>query len=228
MKFSQMIRNENQDLFQEIFEHPFVKGLGEGHVPSSSIAHYIKADYEYLNAFMQIYGTAISKSVERKDIQYFNDQVNFVLNSEIHPHRNLCEVIGIRYDDLQGFPLPPTADHYVKHMMYHAQQGGVGEIIAALLPCPWTYLEIGQYLMEHYQPSEDHPFYPWISFYAEGEMEQLTHHLCERLDYFSAQSSQAEQRRMKDAFRKSCQLELKFWEMAYTCEEWPGERERIR
>ncbi|SFG43663.1 thiaminase (transcriptional activator TenA) [Halobacillus alkaliphilus] len=221
MSFTEQLRQENHDIFERIFHHSFVEGIGKGRLPSESIAHYIKADYEYLNAFMHIYGIAISKSTEREDIQYFNEQVNFVLHSEVHPHHNLCEYIGIRYEDLQGYPLPPTADHYVKHMMYHAQMGGLGEIIAALLPCPWTYLEIGRYLMEEYEPDKDHPFYPWIKFYAESEMQILTDHLRSRLDHLAEQASEKELNRIRDAFRKSCQLELAFWEMAYTCEEWP-------
>ncbi|MCA1012330.1 thiaminase II [Halobacillus halophilus] len=220
MSFTEQLRQENHDIFERIFHHPFVEGIGNGRLPSESIAHYIKADYEYLNAFMHIYGIAISKSSEREDIQYFNEQVNFVLHSEVHPHHNLCEYIGIRYEDLQGYALPPTADHYVKHMMYHAQMGGLGEIIAALLPCPWTYLEIGRYLMKEYEPDQDHPFYPWIKFYAESEMQILTDHLRSRLDHLAEQASEKELRRIRDAFRKSCQLEWSFWEMAYTCEEW--------
>ncbi|MFC7319607.1 thiaminase II [Halobacillus campisalis] len=221
MSFTEMLRRENNDIFEAVFNHPFVEGIGKGDVPHDSIAHYIKADYEYLNAFMHIYGVGISKSTNRKDIEYFNEQVGFVLNSETHPHQNFCDVIGVGYDELQGYPLPPTADHYVKHMMYHAQLGGLGEILAAMLPCPWTYLEIGQHLMKKYQPGPDDTFYPWIKFYADEEFDTLSHAMRNRLDEVADEASEAERQRMKDAFRKSCQLEWKFWEMAYICEEWP-------
>ncbi|UOQ45100.1 thiaminase II [Halobacillus salinarum] len=224
MTFTELLRKENNDLFEAIFDHPFVRGLGEGNLPAESIAHYVKADYEYLNAFMQIYGTAISKSSAREDILFYNEQINFVLNSEIHPHRNLCEVIGIRYEDLQGYALPPTADHYVKHMLYHAHYGDLSEILAAQLPCPWTYLEIGKHLRDRFQPGEDHPFSPWIHFYADGEMEELTDHLRSRLDELAENVSEAKEARLKDAFRKSCQLEWAFWDMAYNCEQWPSEK----
>lgn len=222
MTFSEILRKENEDLFQLIFEHPFVQGIGRGDVPKEALAHYIKSDFEYLNAFMHIYGIAISKSAERKDIAYFNQQIEFVLNSEVHPHHNFCQQIGVDYEALQGYPLPPTADHYVKHMMYHAHTGGMGEILAALLPCPWTYWEIGLELMKQYEPDENHPFYPWISFYANLRVEAVTMNMRNRLDELADAASPEERQRMKDAFRKSCQLELGFWEMAYTCEEWPA------
>ncbi|MFC7060928.1 thiaminase II [Halobacillus seohaensis] len=221
MSFTETLRRENNDIFEAIFNHRFVDGIGKGDLPHDSIAHYIKADYEYLNAFMHIYGIGISKSTNRKDIEYFNEQVGFILNSETHPHMNFCDVIGVGYDELHGYPLPPTADHYVKHMMYHAQMGGLGEILAAMLPCPWTYLEIGNHLMKKYQPTPNDTFYQWIKFYANEEFETLSNAMRQRLDELADQASETERQRMKDAFRKSCQLELKFWEMAYSCEEWP-------
>ncbi|GGJ88907.1 aminopyrimidine aminohydrolase [Lentibacillus kapialis] len=224
MTFTQMLRKENDDIFRTIFNHPFVDGIGKGEVPDEAIAHYIKADYEYLSAFIRIYGTAISKSAKREDMRFFNDQIQFVLNSEIHPHHNFCDHIGVGYVELQDYPLPPTADHYMKHMMYHAHMGGLGETIGALLPCPWTYLEIGQELKTKYAPSADHPFYQWISFYADESTRDITRNMRQRLDKIAEDASHEEQKHIKEAFRKSCQLELAFWEMAYTCEEWPGEK----
>ncbi|GAA0603664.1 thiaminase II [Virgibacillus siamensis] len=221
MTFSQVLREENKDIFQAIFDHPFVDGIGKGDVPNQAIAHYIKADFEYLNAFMRTYGIAVSKCDLRDDMRFFDEQIQFILNSEIHPHHNFCNHIGVGYDELQGYPLPPTADHYVKHMMYHAQLGSLGETLCALLPCPWTYLEIGQELMEKYQPNQNHPFYQWIRFYADKEVGKITTEMRERLDKIAENSSFKQQQKMKEAFRKSCQLELSFWEMAYTCEEWP-------
>ncbi|ELK46331.1 thiaminase II [Halobacillus sp. ACCC02827] len=221
MSFSTQLRKENQDVFEAIFHHPFVEGLGKGELPKEAVAHYVKADFEYLNAFMHVYGIAVSKSPKREDIELFNDQINFVLHSEVHPHNNLCRYIGKEYEELQGYPLPPTADHYIKHMLYHAHMGSIGEIIAALLPCPWTYLEIGKELTKAYQPDENHPFFDWIDFYAEEEIGGLTGQLCEKLDAYAEQASDEEKNKMREAFRKSCQLELSFWEMAYTVEEWP-------
>ncbi|MDG5472591.1 thiaminase II [Jeotgalibacillus sp. ET6] len=225
MTFTEELRRENEDIFSLIFDHPFVQGIGKGDVPEEALAHYIKADYEYLNAFMKIYGIAISKSSSREDIAYFNKQIDFVLHSEIHPHNNFCEVIGVSYEDLQGYPLPPTADHYIKHMMAHAQLGTLGEIIAALLPCPWTYFEIGRELIKQYSPSEDHPFFPWITFYAEQRVEDVVLVMRERLDALAESASEQEKQRMKEAFRKSCQLEWSFWEMAFSCEKWITEKE---
>ncbi|TGB05069.1 thiaminase II [Halobacillus salinus] len=226
MSFTNQLREENEHLFREIYRHPFVQGIGKGELNPEAVAHYVKADYEYLNKFMQVYGLAISKSAEREEIEFFNEQVQFILHSEVHPHKNLCEYIGIPYEDLQGYDLPPTADHYIKHMLYHALQGGMGETLAALLPCPWTYLEIGKKLeIEFLNESQDHPFQPWITFYTEDAMMDVTNFMRSRLDQLAEKASDSEKQKMREAFHKSCQLEWSFWEMAITCEGWLTEEE---
>ncbi|RKQ33244.1 thiaminase II [Oceanobacillus halophilus] len=228
MSFTEQLRKENDDIFQLIFEHPFVEGIGKGSVPNEAMEHYIKADFEYLNAFMKIYGIAISKSSNRDDIHYFFNKMKFILDDEIHPHHNFCAYIGVPYEALQGHPLPPTADHYVKHMMYHAQTGTLAETLGALLPCPWTYQEIGKELMKKYEPTESHPFYQWITFYGDTGARNVTAEMRERLDTLAESSSPIEKQHISEAFRKSCELELAFWEMAYTCEEWPSKRKVMK
>jgi len=176
---------------------------------------------------MQIYGIAMSKARHREEIAYFSEQIQFTLHDETKAHLNFCDYIETDYESLQDSALPPTADHYLKHMMYHAQTGTLGETLSALLPCPWTYTEIAHELIRNYQPTEQHPFYKWITYYATTEA--ATEEMKKRLDTFADQASLEEKTRMKEAFRKSCQLELGFWEMAFTCERWPGKEkvERI-
>ena len=222
MTFTEELRAANHDMYEMIFQHPFVTGIGRGNLPTEAVAHYVKADFEYLNAFMKIYALALSKADNRADIQYFHETMGFTLNDETEAHLNFCDYLGVSYKAMQQYPLPPTADHYVKHMLYHAYSGTLGEIYAALLPCPWTYLEIGQVLLDQYKPETTHPFYRWISFYANTDSAAFTDGLRARLDTYAAAASPAEKKRMHDAFRKSCQLELGFWEMAWTCETWPS------
>ncbi|WP_077624100.1 thiaminase II [Sediminibacillus massiliensis] len=221
MTFTDDLRKRADNIYEGIFHHPFIKGIAEGNIPKEALIHYVKADYEYLSAFNRVYGIAISKCAEREDMSFFQEQIGFVLNSEIHPHENFCEVAGVDYDDLQGNPLPPTADHYVSHMMKTAMGGSIGELLAALLPCPWTYLEIGQYIMENHHPQASHPFHEWITFYAQGEIRGVTAEIRRKLDRWAETASSTDKEKAATAFIKSCQLEYKFWDMAYEEEEWP-------
>ncbi|MDQ0483466.1 thiaminase II [Guptibacillus hwajinpoensis] len=221
MLFTEKLREEAAPIFEAIYNHPFVRGLANGKLEKEQLVHYVKQDFEYLNTFVRIYGVAISKCETREEMALFNEQISFVLHSEIHPHNNLCRAAGVSYDELQGYSLAPTAHHYTRHMLDAAHTGTLGEIIAALLPCPWTYLEIGQRLMQEVNPSEDHPFYDWITFYGQESMEPVTNQLRSILDEWARTAPEKELKRIRDYFILSCQLEYGFWDMAYRVEEWP-------
>lgn len=226
MSFTQSLRQEADYIFEAIFEHPFVKGIGQGNVKPEQLIHYVKQDFEYLNEFIRIYGVAISRCQTREDMDMFNENISFILNSEIHPHNNFCQVAGVDYEELMYERLAPTAHHYTRHMMSVAQQGSLGEILAVLLPCPWTYREIGEKLMAEVKPSEAHPFYDWISFYSREVEETVTDKFCKRLDEWALTATEAEKERMREHFIISCQLEYDFWEMAYYMQQWPVQKKK--
>ncbi len=224
MSFTQTLRQEAGGIFQAIFDHPFVKGIAEGNLEREQLIHYVKQDFEYLNAYMRIYGIAISKSTSREEIAAFNEQISFILHSEVHPHQNFCAVAGVTYEELQGYPLAPSAHHYIRHMLTVAHEGSLGEIMAVLLPCPWTYLEIGRRLLNEVKPDASHPFFDWISFYG-NRGEDATAKFRDRVDAWAERATAAERERMREHFMLSCQLEYLFWDMAYKQEEWPVQLE---
>ncbi|PRO66381.1 thiaminase II [Alkalicoccus urumqiensis] len=220
MRFSEELRQEAEPVFEAIFHHPFVKGIGEGDLPKEALLHYVRQDFEYLTTFCRIYGLAVSKCTDRQDMTFFQEQIGFILNDEVHPHHNFCEVAGVRYEELQKAPLAPTAHHYTRHMM-EAAQGSLGETLTALAPCPWTYWEIGCRLAEEVNPDKTHPFYDWIMFYAADEVDSITTTFRSMIDRCAEQAGAEEKKRMKSHFLLSAQMEYAFWEMAYKQEGWP-------
>ncbi|MDI6562843.1 thiaminase II, partial [Bacillus altitudinis] len=73
---------------------------------------------------------------------------------------------GVAYDELQGATLAPSAHHYNQNKQQVAEEGTLGEIIAVLLPFPWTYWEIGKRMLKDVEPDPAHPFFEWITFYG--------------------------------------------------------------
>lgn len=224
MSFSQQLRQEANHIFEACYEHPFVRGIAEGTLGKEQLIHYVKQDFEYLNAIMQTYALGMTKCTAREDMAMFNTSISFVLNSETHPHHNFCRVADVDFEDLQGFPLAPTAQHYTRHMLNVGRSGTLGETIAVVLPCPYIYLYIGDRIIEEYHPNQQHPFFDWITFYGGQEDPRMNLYL-KRLDQLAEKASEQERTNMKDNFMLSCQLEYMFFDMAYKLEEWPVQKQ---
>lgn len=221
MSFTEKLRAKADPIFEANYRHPFIRGIADGSLKPEQLIHYVKQDFEYLNAYVRVYGLAISKCANREDMAMFQEKIGFVLNSETHPHHNFCQQAGVRYEQLQGYPLAPAAHHYIRHMLTVAHEGTLGEIFCVLLPCPWIYWEIGVRLTEEIRPTEDHPYYDWISFYASERIGDNTRHLCRKIDEWAEHAQESERSRMEEAFMLSAQMEYMFWDMAYHVQDWP-------
>jgi thiaminase/transcriptional activator TenA len=218
-RFSDWLGQQCAPLFDAFWDHPAVAGLRDGSLPAECVRHYVSQDHQYLTAFMRCYGLGIAASPDRDWVSWFHDQVEFLLIEETQPHHALCRAIGVSYDHLQGRDLAPTARGYVDHMMA-AGHDSLGVLLAALLPCPWTYTWAACRFIDHTPPAAEHPFAEWWWFYGSTKSQQQLTDFRARLDALATSAGEDERRRMTQAFETSCQYEVRFWQMAWTQEDW--------
>jgi len=135
-------------------------------------------------------------------------------------HARLFELTGLDEREVQSVEPAPTNRAYMDHLLVTAGLCGLGETVAALLPCPWTYDEIGKWLAMG--PPITHPVYrEWAGFYTAGFLQESVRAWRELLDLAAAEAGPAERAAMRDVFLLSSRYELQFWEMAHRVERWP-------
>jgi len=219
MSFSQELRAAHDDLFRAFWDHPFLAGLRDGTLDRRRVVHYVAQDHQYLSAFVRCYGLGLSLSPDREWMRFFVDNVTFLLEDETHPHHALCEAAGVSYDEVQVERLAPSSQAYVNHMM-ESGRDTLGVLLGALLPCPWTYIWAGTRLITEAPPSDANPFAEWWRFYGSPDCQTLLTGFCSRFDELAEDAGAIERQRMAEAFEASCHHEIRFWEMAWTLEEW--------
>jgi thiaminase len=115
-------------------------------------------------------------------------------------------------------PLRPTAYAYTRHLLDVCRQGDLAVALAALLPCQWSYGEIGQRLVQ--APPADPIYADWIALFAGDGYDDLVSASTGLLDRAATPASQA---RTADAFDRSTRYEIGFWQLAYS----RGESDRL-
>lgn len=224
MSFSEALRTEAEPLFTAIYHHPFIRDIADQKLSREAIIHYVQQDIQYLNTYARVYGLAIAKSHTEEQMRLFHQRIQVVLGGELTPHLNLCRVAGVDYETLHApTPLAPTAHHYAQHMLTAAYTGSLGDIVAAVLPCHWTYVDLAQLVADEIQihQTPTHAFYDWITFYASDLMQSGLRELTNLLDRLAAVASASDKQRMKEIFLHGCRLEFRFFDMAYRQERWP-------
>jgi thiaminase/transcriptional activator TenA len=219
MSFTAHLRASNDELFAAFWEHPFLRSLHDGTIPRECVLHYVGQDHQYLSAFVRCYGLGIARSPDREWMGWFAERVRFVLDEEQHPHRVLCEAVGVDRADVRRHELAPSAQGYVDHLIASAHDT-LGVLLAALLPCVWTYVWAGTRAVDEDPPAPDNPFLGWWSFYGSGECREVLDDFRTRVDRLAEAAGPVERERMARAFARSCAHEVRFWQMAWSREDW--------
>ena len=213
--FSEDLRQEALPIWERIFAHPFLSEIQDAALPLDKFRYYVVQDYHYLAKFGQVVATALSKAPDAPTLRRLTRRVTAPVERPLHA--KMFELLDMSEADAEGFGPSPTNLAYCNHMLTAAAQGGVGEAAAALLPCPWTYHEIGARISV-----PEHPVYSyWAAPYRDGLLEESTAAWRELVDEFADKGGDAARRRMRDAFIISSRYEFMFWTMAYDMEEWP-------
>jgi thiaminase/transcriptional activator TenA len=217
--FSTEMRRKHDGLFQAFWQHPFVAGLRDATVPRAAVLHYVGQDHQYLTASMRCAGLGAAMSPDREWIRFFCDQTLFLLNDEIHPHRVLCAANGVSYETVAVARLTPSAQAYIDHLMACGHDT-LGVLVAALMPCPWTYIWAARQALGENLIAQSNPYAGWWAFYGSPQCAAVLDDFVARADALAAQAGPAELARMDAAFETSCYHEIRFWESAWTQEGW--------
>jgi thiaminase/transcriptional activator TenA len=221
MGFSDQLRRENTRIWDAIMEHPFVLELGTGTLTLEKFTYYVKQDYLYLIDFARCIGLAASKADDVGDMRSWAEMMEGCLKYETEMLESLSEELGVPPGEIARTPKAPTNEAYTNHILRVAYEGSVGENVAALLPCMWTYMDVGSRLAE-IGGYKGHPVYEeWCEAYNAPEYNELVDIYRSLVDRSADRAGDAVKDRMRHHFSMSMRYEYMFWEMAHRMEEWP-------
>ncbi|QGF24839.1 thiaminase II [Raineyella fluvialis] len=219
MSFTAELRDTYADLFEAFWSHPFFQGLLDATASKEAVVHYVGQDRQYLAAFLRCYGLGMAKAPDTDWTRFFLEGARIMLEEEPDAHRALVAHFGVDYDTSQAPRLAPTAQAYANHMEL-AGHDTLGVLMAALLPCQWSYAWATLRAYREETPGPDHPFRAWFAFYASEECQSLVAEYRTRIDALAAAAGPEERGRMERAFVDSMYYEVAFWQMAASGETW--------
>ena len=215
MSFSGRRCTAARPIWEAIHRHPFLLELQAGTLPLEKFRFFLAQDWHYLDAFARTVGLLLGRARATPDLERLSPRLLTPVEKPLH--RKLFDLAGLTEEAVAAAPIAPTNRAYMNHMLTAAALGSPGEAIAALLPCPWTYDEIGRRL-----PAVSHPVYgEWAAFYREGFLRESVSAWRSLLDEAAAEAGPFERERLREAFLTSSRYEYAFWEMAYYMETWP-------
>jgi thiaminase/transcriptional activator TenA len=221
------MRAASAGIWDGLHAHPFLRELADGSLPLEKFRFFLEQDNLYLVDYARCLAMGAAKSRNETELRYFTVDLNQVLDTELPSNRDLlARVTEMGAADRGGtLGMAPANVAYTSYMQALALRGGPTEIMAALLPCAWSYVEIAQRLAA--ERTSTHEVYDdWIAYFTLPATVEMVACMREDFDRLAVEGGVAGERRAElgEIFATSSRLERGFWEMAYTLEQWPDLR----
>lgn len=221
MKFSERLLEKLRPIWRKNHSHPFVQEMGAGTLDPDKFRFYMIQDYLYLIDYSKLFAIGAVKATELEDMTIFSALLHATMHEEMSLHRQYAARFGITHEELENAEPSPITLAYTHYMLHCGQNGTLAELVAALLPCAWSYWEIGKELNE-IPGARDHELYgDWVKMYSSEEFGRTAQWCIDLLDKLSAGKSEAELLQLEKIFLNTTRFEYMFWDMAYNKEMWP-------
>lgn len=212
------------DIWDGLHGHPFLRELAAGSLPLEAFRFFLEQDNFYLVDYARCLAMGAAKSRDEEELRYFTVDLNQVIDAELPSNRALlARVTEMGAEDRGGaLTQAPANVAYTSYMLSLALRGGPMEIMAALLPCAWSYVEIAGRLAE--AGGADHEVYAdWVGYFTLPSNVEMVAAMRADFDRLAIEGElgAAKRAELGEIFATSSRLERGFWEMAYRQEQWP-------
>jgi thiaminase (transcriptional activator TenA) len=219
-RFTERLHQIATDIWEAQYQHPFVRGIGDGTLSLERFKFWLRQDYVFLIEYARLLALAGARSPDLETMIRFATLLKETVDTEMSLHRGYAAEFGISTEELERELPAPATQAYTDFLLRIAAMGDFAQLAAALLPCMWAFSEIGQRLASQPAP-KDQRYAKWIAMYSSKEFADLAQWCRDLLDTLAAGLPPRELQKLEAAFLTSSRYEWQFWEMAWKMEHWP-------
>jgi thiaminase/transcriptional activator TenA len=220
MNFSDELKTGAREILAAQYDHPFVRGLGDGTLPLDKFRFYMIQDTLYIVEYARAMAWTAPLLPDVNDIIAMLEAARESFKIEAMLKEQYFGQFGINIAEAMKASMAPTCKAYVDHLIRFTRGGTCAEALAAILPCGWIYVEIGAHFTEGREIPDDHSYKSWLMTYAVPEFREMVNWWFGLLDAAVEGLPAAQREPVKDIFLSSCRYEWMFWEMAWQGEDW--------
>jgi thiaminase/transcriptional activator TenA len=215
------LRADSLPVWESLQAHPFLTELAAGTLPPEKFRFYLEQNLMYLPEYARAIAIGAARSGDGEELRSFAAGLDNIVATEIPENEaRLRDIVELGAADRGGaLAMAPGNLAYTSFLIAAAFRGGPLEVMTAIMPCAWSYAEIASELRSG--ASDAHPVYgAWLGFFASDAYAELIERMKDELDALAGRGG-AGFEALSETFKNGARLELGFWEMAYTLEQWP-------
>ena len=225
-RFTAWLRARTEPAWTDAVAHPFTRDLGAGTLDPDTFADYLVQDYAFVDALVGAFGYAVGQAPDVAAKRPLVEFLETVTDDEDDYFRRSFAALEVPADRWQ-YPEPTaTTEAFVDLLGRAARQGGYAETLAVLVPAEWIYESWATAVAEtHGDPDKAPPsagadlpdtYAEWIDLHAVPTFVEFVAWLRGQLDAVGPELSPSREARVRRLFRRTVDLEIAFFDAAYT------------
>jgi thiaminase/transcriptional activator TenA len=212
MSVSQRLRLLGAAAWQAAVGHPMVREIGDGSLPHAKFRRYFEQNIWYLEDYARAIAMVTSKAPDTEALVVLSEMTAQIITVELPANRDFLLRLGGGPAGPRHTAMAPTTYAYTSHLLATCAYGDCASGLTALLPCQWSYGEIGSALVAA-KPAD--PIYAdWVSLFGDPAYSALVSSTTALLDRLAGDADH-ELGRLRGPFDASTRYEVAFWDMAY-------------
>ncbi|HVA22477.1 MAG TPA: thiaminase II [Candidatus Micrarchaeia archaeon] len=213
-RFSDALRLDVAAVWDACRCHPFVAALGDGTLSPAQLEAWARQDFRFLDGYARALARAGSRAPDLGTATRLVAAAHATLEGEMALHRGLGEAMGIAPDELEATMASPVTAAYTGFLLRVAGVATFAEAASALLPCLWSYAEIGADLARAGLPTQ--PLLRRVAVtYADPDFADLASWARRLVDRLGDGARARRRDRMRQAFGTALDFECRFWDQAF-------------
>lgn len=213
--FCECLRAASEPGWEALLTHRFVTELADGTLALARFRFYLEQDRLYLLEFARVIALAAARAGDEAQLRWFAGVLGQTLDGELAENERL--LARLRLDgvaDHRGArELSPAAAAYTGWLYQVGLRGSLLDLTVALLPCPWSYAEIGR---RYAGRANGHPHYrDWLAYQGSAEARAFADEMIGLVHAEVAGMEAVRFDSLSAVFATATGHELAFWNAAY-------------
>lgn len=211
--YSEELRAANRENWEAATKHRFVDEIFRGAVPDEVMRRYLVQDYQFVDRFVALIGTAIATADRFEARVRFSQFVAMITSDENTYFQRAFDKLGVADVERQAPELSPATRAFQDLMGEAAREGSYVGALAVLCVAEWLYLDWAD------RPAaplpEDFVHVEWITLHSNDGFRGFVTWLRGELDRAGAGADEQSRRRAAELFRRAVACERNFFDHVY-------------
>jgi thiaminase/transcriptional activator TenA len=209
---SQRLRAANQDAWDAMQAHRFVRDIEADALPRAMFCRYLIYEHAFVETAILIFGHALLKAADFAARRRLCGVLNGLSGAQLGYFDRAFAALGVA-PHAPGDALPEAVTAFDRGMLRIAETGTYLDILTIMLAAEWMYATwCGR---AHQRPITDPHIADWVRLHAEPEFLAQPHWLMAQLDAAAPQVDAATVQRLQGLFGQALRLEIAFHTAPY-------------